>query len=260
MLRPRHHARTVVAATSMSLVACHANPNTDAPSAAPLAMRAFGDTAAYGMQVLSLDREKEVAKVSLRTPAELIVLSVIPGKEIELIVPSDLAKSSRASFDKGVSSIKMARWDDSPRPANASNDAQAAMEYNRCIQQAQATATRMAQARRPVRRDSTGKVIDDGMGASPEMDVLSRLERNCDRLDASMQNRPADAVRMPPRPPADRYLVVLASSAALTPVQLGERLSSLTAVGSDVATTIEAIAAGLYAGFPGKWSGGYVAW
>ena len=127
------------------------------------------------MQLLSLDREKEVAKVSLRAPAELIVLSVIPGKEIELIVPGDLAKSSRASIAKGVSSIQMARWADSPRPENASNDAQAAMEYKRCKQQAQATAKRKAQASRPVRRDSTGKIIDDGRGAPDDMEVLSRL-------------------------------------------------------------------------------------
>jgi hypothetical protein len=65
---------------------------------------------------------------------------------------------------------------------------------------------------------------------------------------------------MLPRTPADRYLVVLASSSRLTSAQLAERLSTLTAVGSDVATTIEALASGLYVGLPGTWSGGYVAW
>jgi hypothetical protein len=262
-MRRRRHPSLIIAVASVAvLAACHAKPNTGNPSAAPLAMRSFGDTAAYGVQVLSLDREKEVAKVALRTPAQLIVLAVIPGREIELIVPSDLAKSSRGSFSKGVSSIDMGRWDVS-QPADATSDARAAMEYNRCLQQAQAAARREAQARRPVRRDSTGKIIDDGRGSSTadEMEILARLERQCDRYDADQKRKSAAVpVRMPARAPADRYLVVLASSTPLTGAELGARLSTLTAVGSDVATTIEAIASGLYAGLPGTWSGGYVAW
>ena len=258
----RRTSRTLIAAlAATTLAACHGKPKTETPiAAAPVDMRTFGDTATFGVQVLSFDRQKEVAKVSLRAPAELIVLAVIPGREIELIVPSDLSKSSHASFKKGASDINMSRWDDSPRPASASDDAQRFREYNRCMQNAQATARRMAQAKRPVKRDSTGKVIEGSESGGTDLDQLTQLERQCDRLDANMSNRTPPPVRMPPRTPADRYLVVLASSTPLTAIQLGERLGALTAVGSDVATTIEAIAAGLYAGLPGTWSGGYVAW
>lgn len=224
-------------------------------------MRAFGDTARYGLQVVSFDRQKEVAKVSLRAPAELIVLAVIPGREIELIVPSDLARSSHASFGKGVSNIQMARWEDTPRSSTAAGDAQRAAEYNRCVVQAEATARRMAAARRPVKRDSTGKVIEGTEPGGADISDVSQLTAQCSKLDPNRSsNRPPPPVRMPPRTAADRYLVVLASSMPFTSAQLGERLATLTAVGSDVSTTIEAIAAGLYAGLPGGWSGGYVAW
>lgn len=260
-----HRALIVCVAAAASLAACHSTPKAEIPTAdaAPLAMRAFGDTAAYGMQVLKLDRQKEVATVALRSPAELIVLSVIPGREIELIVPGEVANAGHTSFKQGVSSIQMARWEHSVRPANADHDAQAAMEYNRCISRAQAAARAAAQKRRPVKRDSTGKIIDDGRSGDPsvnEFQLERAYEAACSNQDKSYLNKPAPPVRMPPRPAADRYLVVLASSTPLTAVQLGERLAGLTAVGSDVSTTIEAIAAGLYAGLPGTWSGGYVAW
>jgi hypothetical protein len=138
--RRTRRALIAVFAAATTLAACHGKPKTDTTiAAAPVDMRTFGDTATYGVQVLSFDREKEVAKVSLRVPAELIVLAVIPGREIELIVPSDLAKSTHTSFSKGVSNISMARWDRSPPPTEAS-DARRAMEQNRCMQNAEAAA------------------------------------------------------------------------------------------------------------------------
>ncbi len=251
-------ALTVAVAAMVTLAACH-NTSTSQPPVPPPVAHAFGDTATYGVQVLSLDAEHEVATVSLQAPASLIVLAVVPGREIELILP---AETARGTFPKGTATLDMRRFDVSNRPVDANAELQAMQAYGRCMAQAQAQARRMAQARRPVKRDSTGKVIDDGRGPSTEGDDLMRLERSCDRLDvtASNANRKAPPVRLPPRAPADRYLLVLASSEPVSYAQVGERLGTLTAVGSDVATTLEAIASGMYAGMPGRWSGVYVAW
>jgi hypothetical protein len=66
--------------------------------------------------------------------------------------------------------------------------------------------------------------------------------------------------RLPARAPADRYLVVLSSSSGVSLVALNERLSQLTTVGSDVATTIEAIAAGIFIGYAEHWGGAFIPW
>lgn len=253
-------AALIVAGAVTSFTACHHSAASE-PGSPPLVSHAFGDTATYGIKILSLDRQREVAKVSLGAPSELIVLAVVPGREIELIVPSELPmQAPHGTYAKGVATVGMQRYDDQPRPVDASADAQARLAYNRCMQQVQAAAQRLAQSRRQVKRDSTGKVIEDsGRDPTADLDQVARMERQCDRYDTTT-NRTAPPTRMPARAPADRYLVVLASSSRLSVDQVGERLTTLTAVGSDVATTIEAIAAGLYAGLPGKWSGTYVAW
>ncbi|MBL0169174.1 MAG: hypothetical protein IPP90_00385 [Gemmatimonadaceae bacterium] len=52
----------------------------------------------------------------------------------------------------------------------------------------------------------------------------------------------------------------MTSSSPIPLSQLYERLATLTAVAPDVATTIEAIAAGLFVGVKGTWGGYFVAW
>ncbi len=46
----------------------------------------------------------------------------------------------------------------------------------------------------------------------------------------------------------------------MTGQQIEQRLGTLTTTASDVALTIEAIAAGLYAGLPGRFAGAYATW
>ena len=248
-----------LAAVAFLAAGCRSTTNTGAPRAEPSTTVAFGDPSTFGLQLTSFDREKEIAKVSLRAPAELVVLAVIPGRDIELIVPSDVPKNSRASFAKGVSSIDLARWAVSAATANSHDATQQALTRSRCIQQAEAAA-KQAAAQRKVKIDTTGKYVDDGRGAADIDAIAARMQRDCDKPESDKSDRVATPVRMPPRAVAERYLVVFASSTPLTPAQVEQRIGALAVAGSDVVSTLEAIAAGLYAGTAGTWGGTYVAW
>ncbi len=264
----RRVAASVLALVLVALVAsCRSGARASvSPSESPGAARnarvvppgqAFGDTAAFEVQILSLDRVTEQASVTTRNGKNLIVLAVVPGREIEIIAPG--ASSMRRGKAKGVYGIDLRRVDDSMRPADANETAREQLAYDRCMSQAAATAKRIGQ-QRVVKRDSTGKVISEGSrSGSSDADQQRGLEAPCNRL-ASNSSARQPATFLPARPPADRYLVVLASTSPLPLAQLYERLATLTAVAPDVATTIEAIAAGLYVGARGTWSGYYVAW
>lgn len=226
-----------------SLLACGAGRSGGGASPnAPLAgARAFGDTSAYGLRLLSLDAVDESARVWLTRPAHLIVLGVRPGREIELI--------SHGTHRQGAVNLSMRRFEEASPDAARDADIRATLEYDRCI----AAADRAAQERvrqRTQRRDSTGKVISTGGDPLPVPNYSA-----CRKPSQT----PAKPRRLAAREPAERYLVVLASVEPLPTTLLDERLGTLTAVASDVATTIEAIAAGLYVGIP-AFAGTYVSW
>jgi len=228
----------------LATLACGAGrAGSGAASIAPLAgARAFGDTATYGLRLVSLDAVDESAHVRLARPAHLIVLGVRPGREIELI--------SQGFHRTGAVTLLMRRFEDVSPDAARDADARATLEYDRCV----AAADRAAQARarqRTERRDSTGKVI--GTGGDP----LPVPNYSACRKPSTTAAKPR---RLPAREPAERYLVVLASAEPLPPTVVDARLATLTAVAPDVATTIEAIAAGLLLGIPGTTAGTYVAW
>ena len=177
---------------------------------------------------------------------------MVPGREIEVVQPGDYP--IRRERGKNAFTIDMRRPSDAITPDDAAAIARARLAYDRCVKQAEATAARIAQQKaRSVRRDSTGKVI----GRGPTPDIIET--RSCDRLsqNSAVTRTPTF---LPARAPADRYLVVLTSTSSISRTQLYERLATLTAVAPDVATTIEAIAAGLYVGVKGTWGGYFVAW
>jgi hypothetical protein len=228
----------------VSLNACRAPA---AVSATPLlaTSRSFGDTVAVKVQLLSLDPVDEVARVSLGASAYLVVLGVRPGREIELIAPEERAPTR--STGAGAATLSLRRYEEPSPDANL----RAEVEYERCVAVAEEAARRREQAR-TAKRDSAGRVIPGSGRSSVQAPVVSH---NCRR-----PTTPAKRVRMAPRAAADRYLVVLASSQPIPYAQLSARLETLTAVAPDVATTIEAIAAGIYAGHPGAFSGTFVSW
>lgn len=244
-----------LASALLVAVACLATPlRAQDASLSPLKGGAFGDTATFGVRIVSLDTRRELATFTAKKYKHIIVLAVIPGREIEIISPGPGVV--RAGKGKDTRLVSMQRIDEE-RPADADENAQARLAYDRCIAQAEAAARRAEAARRNVKRDSTGRVVDDGRGTPSTVSTMD-YTRQCDRLSKPNQSRKVKF--MPPREPADRYLVVLSSTEAVEPAQLYERLQTLTAVAPDVATTLEAIAAGLFVGTRGTWAGYYVAW
>ncbi|MBL0169173.1 MAG: hypothetical protein IPP90_00380 [Gemmatimonadaceae bacterium] len=164
--------------------------------------RAFGDTIGGGVRILTLDRENETAGITARNTKNLIVLAVVPGREIEVIMPGGLPL--RRDRQAGHYFVDMRRVDDNIRPMNADEDAAARLAYDRCMAQAAATERRLAQQKRTVKRDSTGKVIDDGgRGEAISVDQQRALQASCDRLADTEKKRHATAfLRRDRRPTA----------------------------------------------------------
>lgn len=225
------------------LSACRA-PQTG--SAIPLAAsRTFGDTNTVKVRLLSLDPTEEVARATLGANAYLVVLGVRPGRDIELISPEE--NQSARPTGAGSVTLSLRRYEAPSPDANLRAEA----EYERCVAAAEGAARRREQTR-TAKKDSTGRVIP-GTGSSSV--TTPAMGNSCRRPMAQVK-----AVRMALREPGERYLVVLASTQPIPYLQLSARLETLTAVAPDVATTIEAIAAGIYAGQPGTFSGAFVSW
>ena len=234
----------LAAACMLASVACGGSRSGAAAAGeqAPTVSRSFGDTALLGLRLLSIDARDESARVRLGRGAQIIVLGVRPGREIELI--------SHGHHGADAFKISMRRYEEPSPDAARDADARATLEYDRCVAAAEKAARDRAR-QRTERRDSSGKVIPTGGNPLPT------------GANTSACRRPATNVaprRLPPRDPAERYLVVLASATPISAAQLDERLATVTAVAPDVATTIEAIAAGLYVGHSGTFAGTYMVW
>ncbi len=244
-------AAPLVAALSVAPIAISAAQN-------PSVSRSFGDTAEFGVRILSIHPDSEVATFSAPSSKHLIVLEVVPGRSIDVLYPGPSAASFKK--DKGSNAFRLPLY----RMTAVSNDAeQAAAErtaedaYRRCVAAADAAARRAEAAKRT--RDASGK--ETGPSISQVMTASSDATpggNRCGRPNAPA--RTVKYVRLPPRVPADRYLVVLSSSADMSLAELNLRLAQLTSVGNDVATVIEATASGLYFGKTEKWGGAFIPW
>ena len=148
----------------------------------------------------------------------------------------------------------MQRFEVSTRPVGPEGEARARQAYDQCQMRRVAELRRAAAASRAVRRDSTGKSVGAPMSTERESPLST-----CDRF-SEPAGKKVFMQALPPREPRERYLVVLSSSSPVTELELNERLSTLTTIASDVSLTIEAIAAGIYAGKVGAWGGSYVSW
>ena len=250
--RPGSNAQPDVVAAESS------RPTTQA--ARPLVGRSLGDATAPAVRIVALDPLAESATVTLAKPGNVIVLEVMPGHDIEIIYPT----TAKPPKQKGAGpfTVDLGRFAQVPRYSNAERDARARQATSNCEAARAAEARRVAAAARAVRRDSTGKVIG---GQSPEVVDTRDLGAPCDHLTPSARGPEAlreeyTTARLPRREPRERYLVVLAASAPVSLVELNLRLTGFTAVATDVATTIEAIATGIFAGREHTWSGYYVSW
>lgn len=247
--------RRVVLAVVL-LVGCRQPPATTVGSA-PIAVHTFGDTTQYASRIVRFDARTEELIANVKSPSYVIVLAVIPGKSIEQIVPDPDQLSVQVSTGKHTLNLRQQAF--AAEPADAAMNSAELAEINRCVSVATAAARRQAQARRPVKRDSLGRIIED-RSAPPDDNIDdSRIEARCrEQVRRQSINRPKP--QMPIREPAERYLVVLTSAFPMTGPLIRERLESLVTSAPDVATTIEAIAQGLFAGKDPTWSGAYISW
>ncbi len=267
----RIHAVAVSCALFGMLTACHrpmaSVPSTSANVAAPLPTlppmpgHAIGDPAASPVRVISLDTVKEIATISLDARGNLIVLEVMPGRDIEVLYPS--AAKPATTQRVGHVSVDLGRYEKVSRYTDAERAARARQVIADCETRRAAAARRAAaEAARAVRRDSSGKIVSTSTPTyADSRDDLAP----CDRLTPNARGLALlgdeyKIVRLPPRTPSERYLVALASQTPISLVEINQRLAGFTAVAPDVASTIEAIATGIFAGRESAWTGYYVSW
>lgn len=241
----------------IAFTACQQTTNVHRLSASAtvkprLAAHAIGDSLTFSVAILSFDRSREIADVFVRRPDNVIVLAVMPGRDIEIIFPGTMTVKKLPAAN--TFRFAMQRFEVSTRPVGPEAEARRRQAYDQCQIRRTAALRRAAEAARMTRRDSSGKSID-----TPVSTARETLLESCDRLGESTGQvvfmRP-----MPPREPRERYLVVLSSSSPVSELELNERLNTLTTIASDVSLTIEAIAAGIFAGKSGAWGGSYVSW
>ena len=204
----------------------------------------LGDTVSFPLRVTAFDPVQERVKVSVGHPANLIALEVSPGRSITIV---DLPSSKAPRGYRELSTI------DEVDPTSIIT---ASAEYTRCVDDAIRLATPRPQARRrpPVKRDSTGKPLPD---QAPEP-IYEPAEKPVptDRIKTTCRARVNEARRaLNKQLDVERYVLILASDATFTRAQLIERLNSLSVVASDVRSTMDAIATGIFAGRAAKWSG-----
>ncbi len=252
----RMHILTLCALITR-LAACQHTPNAhlspaSIPSKPSLAGHAIGDSLKFSVGILTLDRTREIATVFVRRADNVIVLAVIPGRDIEVIFPGNMTVQKLSA--PNTFRFGMQRFEVSTRPVGPEAEARARQAYDQCQMRRVAELRRAAAASRAVRRDSTGKSVGAPVSAERESPPVS-----CDLL-GQPAGKEVFMQPLPPREPRERYLVVLSSSSPVTELELNERLSTLTTIASDVSLTIEAIAAGIYAGKIGAWGGSYVSW
>ncbi len=229
-------------------------------STPPLVGRSLGDPSAPAVRIVALDPVAETATVSIGQRGNVIVLELMPGRDVEVIYPT-IARPAKVK-NAGAFSVDLGRLSAAPRYSEAERAARARHAQAQCEAARATEARRAATAARAVRRDSTGKVIS---GSAPENTSTRDLSASCDHLTPNANRAQAlrdDSVlvRLPPREARERYLVVYAFSGSMSLVELNKRLATFTAVAPDVPSTIEAIATGIFAGGELRWSAHYVNW
>ncbi|MEP6832396.1 MAG: hypothetical protein ABJB74_03340 [Gemmatimonas sp.] len=242
---------SVLGACNHAAVAQKVGTTTAIPAAAAAVKgHAFGDTIKHAIRVLSLNRTTEIADVFMRQPNNVIVLAVEPGHDIEVIYPSPGSgtkkKLSSNNFRFGMQRIELVA------KSNATGEGPGARQAYEACMRTRSAMVRQEAAR--VVRDSTGRIISGGDI------VVGREPPTCDLLSSVPLEAQWDRKPLPPRAPSERYLVVLTSSNKIEALDLMVRMEGLSTVASDVALTIEAIAAGIFVGVSDSYGGTWVNW
>jgi hypothetical protein len=235
-------------------------PTTARAQAATDRVERIGDAAAWRVELERFDRAKETATLHLDQPAHLIVLAVVPGEEIELITPNFVDGSERPR--SGRLTLPMQRVATPPEnPADAPRTSPTAGYCAASVTQAYA-----AQLPKRTRVDSTGRTVSvspvkgDVSAVLNNPDLMRYVDRAVNQCAQQGTYRMAPTYLAPPRPMADRYLVVLASPVPLSTTQIMERLAGVGGTDASALTSIGLITRALYERDATPWGGMYVAW
>lgn len=215
---------------------------------------AIGDSLRFAVTIDSLDAARQVAWFAGRGSVRFLVLAVVPGKDIELIVPD--GSTRRLIGERGRQRVDLSRTVNIENAAlTAAAQAQARADYARCVANRAAEQRRIELAAQRAQRktDPNARVVEPAPAVDPSRDRLLP----CSLLEATTRSV---ATRLPPREPTDRYLLVLAADRLPTMAELTVRLATLTAQAPDVRSTMEAVATGLLLGTRTTWGGRYLAW
>lgn len=222
-------------------------------SGPPIAEHWFGDTATHNVRVLAFDPATELAQVYMRQPKNVIVLAIIPGKDIEVITPGDTKPSS---MGQNLFALFMTRFENTNTSTNpnAAQSQEIAIDrrvYADCLAERSRIA-RENQAAQTATRDAEGKVKQIAKSSLQQLPMCT----------PPVAPREIKLVKkqLPVRPAAERYLVVMTLSESMNASELDKRLRALTITATTVAQTIEGIAAGIYAGHGGTYGGVWVDW
>ena len=232
-------------------VACASSLAAQRPPVGAAVGTAIGDSLRFAVTIDSLDAARQVAWFAGRGSARFLVLAVVPGKDIELIVPD--GGTRRLIRERGRQRVDLSRTTQTVDAAlTSAAQAQARADYARCV------ANRAAEQRRiELAAQRAQRKTDPNARAAPAVDPSRDRLLPCSQLAATTRYV---ATRLPPREPADRYLLVLAADQLPPMAELTVRLATLTAQAPDVRTTMEAIATGLLLGTRTPWGGRYLAW
>jgi hypothetical protein len=210
----------------------------------------IGDTTAFGIRIVGFNAMRDRATYLLDVPAYVVALVVIPGQTVEIVgrhlVGDTVMRTS------GLNEVTVAM----PRPTGVTPLEQPRLaerlDFQKCVDRHVRARTRRTKTTKTV-RDSTGKAVEVQI---EDVDVPLDAEREAERRCGGILTRQGpDAM-----PEPNRYLVVLASQAQLTPAELHARLDAMTVTASDLRSTVDGIGEALYFDRRAIWSGHYTRW
>ncbi len=188
--------------------------------------------------------------VDLSRPSHLMVLEVRLGQTLAVLHPAPRANTIRRAAGQHRIRLGSGVAVDTRPPVDP--------ETERCVEREVSAAEVRRSAQRPVEQsDSKGKPTAGSKAAQAE---FSRATFG-DEQAARQRCRSAAAARPPaatPAPRGTRYFLLLAATEKMSGAELSKRIAGLSGVGSDVASSIDAIATGVFVGYPTDWSGYYV--
>ncbi len=210
----------------------------------------FGDTAMVNAKAIAFDSARGELVVELSRPSHLMVLEVRLGQTLAVLHPAPRANTTARTA--GQHRIRLG----SGVAVNTRPPVDAEME--RCVERELSAAESRRSKQRPAEQnDSKGKPTAGSKAAQAEFNrpTFGDEQAARQRCATASASRPA---RSTEAPKGTRYFLLLAATGKMSGAELSRRIAGLSGVGSDVASSIDAIATGVFVGYPTDWSGYYV--